>query len=226
MSTMQLIAPDILEEASKLSVPVHVTALSIGILLWAMGWTGHRFWIVLVMTVAAGIFGLYAGPSYGTEPWLAATLLALAGGVLALSLVRMVAFAAGGAAAVMLLRSFAPTIAEPLAAFLVGGLIALLLFRLWTMLLTSAAGSLLIAYSGLCLAQRFGTLDVVTLADAQAPILNIACGILAFVGLIVQCLVDRRRRFDYGMRSRGWGLSYDRGMVYYDRRGRPFRQVG
>jgi hypothetical protein len=223
---IQLVAPDILEEASKLTLPVHATALTVGLLLWVFGWTGHRFWIVLVITVAAGMVGLYVGPKYGTEPWLAGTLLAVAGGVLALSLARMVAFVAGGAATVMLMRSFAPALVEPLIAFLAGGLIALLLFRLWTMMITSAAGTLLIVYSGLCLAQRFGTLDIVALADGQAPLLNVACGIVAIAGVFVQFMVDRRRRFHYQGRPPSWGMPFERGMVYYDRRGRPFRQVG
>ena len=130
---MQLLAPDILEEACKLSTPIHATALGIGVLLWALGWTGHRFWIVLILTVGGGIFGLYAGPRYGTQPWLAATLLALASGMLALALVRMVAFVAGGVVAIIMVGQLAPGYQERLVVFLVGGSIALVLFRLWTM---------------------------------------------------------------------------------------------
>lgn len=223
---MQLLAPDILEEACKLSTPIHATALGIGVLLWALGWTGHRFWIVLIVTIGGGIFGLYAGPRYGTQPWLAATLLALASGMLALALVRMVAFVAGGAVAIIMVGQLAPGYQERLVVFLIGGSIALILFRLWTMVLTSAGGTFLMAYSGLCLLQHFGGVDVVALAEARAPLLNIACGIGTFVGLIVQYLVDRRRRYDYEGRHRSWISPFGRGYGNYGRRGRSYRRAG
>jgi hypothetical protein len=223
---MQLLAPDILEEACKLSTPVHAAALGVGVLLWALGWTGHRFWIVLIVTIGGGIFGLYAGPRYGTQPWLAATLLALAAGMLALALVRVVAFAAGGIAALVLVGHLAPGYQERMVVFLVGGTIALVLFRLWTMVMTSAGGTFLMAYSGLCLLQRFGGMDVVALADAQAPLLNIACGVGTFVGLIVQYRVDRRRQYEYDERHRGWGFPFSRGYGSYSRRGRSYRRAG
>jgi hypothetical protein len=223
---MQLLAPDILEEACKLSTPIHATALGVGVLLWALGWTGHRFWIVLIVTIGGGILGHYAGPRYGTQPWLAATLVAFAAGMLALALVRVVAFTAGGVVAIIMLGQLAPGYQERLVVFLVGGAIALVLFRLWTMVLTSAAGTFLMAYSALCLLQRFGGLDVVALAEAQAPLLNIACGAGTFLGLIVQYLVDRRRRYGYDDRYRGWGLPFSRSYGSYGRRGRSYRRAG
>ncbi len=222
---MQLLAPDILEEACKLSTPIHLTALAIGFLLWAFGWTGHRFWIVLILTVGGGIVGLYAGPRYGTQPWLAATLVGVAAGMLALALVRLVAFAAGGIFAVMLAGQFAPGYQEMLVVFLVGGAIGLVLFRLWTMALTSAGGTFLMAYSGLCLLQRFGNVDVVNLTENQAPLLNISCGVVAFVGLIVQYLVDRRRRYVYDPNYRGWNTYYSRGQARDGRRHRAYRRA-
>ena len=146
--------------------------------------------------------------------------------MLALALVRVVAFVAGGAAAVMLAGQFAPGYQEILVVFLVGGAIALLLFRLWTMVLTSAAGTFLMAYSGLCLLKHFGNLDVVALAEAQGPLFNVGCGITAFVGLFVQYMVDRRRRYEYDGRPRGWSLPFGRGYGNYGRRGRSYRRAG
>ncbi len=222
---MQLLAPDILEEACKLSTPIHGVALAVGFLLWALGWTGHRFWIVLILTIGGGIFGLYAGPRFGTQPWLAATLVGVAAGMLALALVRLVAFLAGGAAAVVIAGQFAPGYQELLVVFLVGGAIGLVLFRLWTMVLTSTGGTFLMAYSGLCLLQRFGNVDVVGLAEAQAPLLNIVCGAIAFIGLIVQYLVDRRRRYGYDSSYRGYRDSYSRGYGRDGRRHRAYRRA-
>ena len=83
---MALLAPDILEEARGLSVAVSVSGLVLGLLLWLLGWRGHRFWIVLAATVSAGVAGLSMGPSYGASPELAGLLLAIAAGVLALAL--------------------------------------------------------------------------------------------------------------------------------------------
>ncbi len=222
---MQLLAPDILEEACKLSTPIHATAFAIGVLLWAFGWTGHRFWIVLIVTIGGGIFGLYAGPRYGTQPWLAATLLALAAGMLALALVRVVAFAAGGIVAIILVGQMAPGYQERLVVFLVGGSIALILFRLWTMVLTSAGGTFLMAYSGMCLLKHFGNLDVVALAENQGPLLNVACGVIAFAGLLVQFMVDRRR-YEYDGRPRGWLAPFGRGYGAHGRRSRAYRRAG
>jgi hypothetical protein len=146
--------------------------------------------------------------------------------MLALALVRMVAFVAGGVVAIIMVGQLAPGYQERLVVFLVGGAIALVLFRLWTMVLTSAAGTFLMAYSGLCLLQRFAGLDVVALSGAQAPLLNVACGVGTFVGLIVQYMVDRRRRYVYDDRHRGWGSPFSRGYGGYGRRGRSYRRAG
>jgi hypothetical protein len=189
---MQLLAPDILEEARGLSIPVCVTAFVLGLLIWLLGWRGHRFWIVLVTTVCAGILGLYSGALHGTQPILAGILLAVAAGALALAMVRVVAFGAGGVAAILLAKAVAPTWDEPLIAFLIGGLIGLVLFRLWTMVLTSSAGTMLMAYAGLCLAAHFGKVDIVALAQKQTLMLNLICGGIALVGVLVQYLLGRR----------------------------------
>ena len=61
----------------------------------------------------------------------------------------------------MILHALAPGWDEPLVCVLLGGLIALLLFRFWTMVLTSAAGSLLLSYAGLCLVDRLGKIEAI-----------------------------------------------------------------
>src|SRR2546421_652405 len=88
---MQLLAPDILEEAGEISVAVTAASFAIGFLLWLLGWRGHRFWIVLAATIGAGVVGLYAAPAHRTHPLLAGLLLAVAAGALALALVRVIA---------------------------------------------------------------------------------------------------------------------------------------
>ncbi len=191
---MQLLAPDILTETRGLSVPLGVTGVTLGFLVWLFGWRGHRFWIVLVATVGAGILGLDFGPSYGTQPLVAGILLAVAAGALALALVRVVAFVCSGVAVWTLVHALVPAWNEPLVCFLVGGLAGLVLFRFWTMALTSFAGSLLLLYFGLSLADQFGKMDAVGFAQTQTLLLNWACALVTVIGLMGQILLERRRQ--------------------------------
>jgi hypothetical protein len=225
---MQLLAPDILQDACEISVPVTATAFAVGFLLWALGWRGHRFWIVLAATVGAGIFGLYAGPVHKTQPLVAGILLAVAAGALALALVRVVAFASGAVVLWVAVRTLMPNWHEPLVALLVGGLIGLLLFRVWTMILTSSAGSLVMTYSGLCLAHKLGNVDVVALASDRPTMLNGLCAGLAFFGLVAQYLIARRQEYDlnrrdYRPRSQ---MQNPVGLFWWTRGSRPYRRAG
>jgi hypothetical protein len=190
---MQLLAPDILDDARHLSPAVCLAAWAVGLLLWLLGWWGHRFWIVLAATTAAGVLGLAHGPA-GVPPLVAGLLCAVAAGALALDLARVLAFLAGGLATWLVFRHAAPAWDEPLVSGLAGGLAGLLLFRLWTMALTSFAGTLLMAYAALCLADRFGKITVTDWADRNALLLNAVCGGVALLGLLFQCLLDRRAR--------------------------------
>jgi hypothetical protein len=187
---MKFISPDILSDVSGLSLVFSCTALVLGFLVWLLGWREHRFWIALSTTVSAGILGLYSNT---TQPVLAGLLLAIAAGVLALTLVRLLAFAASGLASCVAVNVLAPQWHQPLLPFLAGGLCGLLLFRVWTMLLTSVAGTLLMAYSALCLVHKFAKVDVVALSENRATAINCICGGVAFAGLLGQFILDRRR---------------------------------
>jgi hypothetical protein len=194
---MHFIAPDLLAEAHGLSVPVCITGLVLGLLLWLLGWYGHRFWVVLAATVAAGILGLYSGPDLGMQRLVAGLLLAVAAGALALALVRLAAFAVSGVIAWLIVRSFAPgwnDLQGQIICILAGGLVGLLFFRYWMMTVTSLLGTLLLAYSGLCLADRLGKLDAAVWSEQNALLLNWACAANVAAGLLVQVLLDRRRR--------------------------------
>src|ERR1700676_2161328 len=98
---MQLVAPDILSDACGLSVGLIILGMVLGVALWLFGWRYHRFWIVLITTVLAGIYGLYDAAVFRAQPLMAAVLLALVGGLLALALVRLLAFLAGGMAGLL-----------------------------------------------------------------------------------------------------------------------------
>jgi len=191
---MHLISPEILDVArSHFSFGVLGAGLLVGVLLWLFGWWGHRFWIVLTATVGGGILGLHAGPEYHLHPVVAGLLLAVSAGVLALSLVRVFVFAAGGLAAWMIIHALAPLWDQLLLCFLVGGLIGLLLFRFWTMALTSFVGTILLFYSGLALGDRLWQLDSVGWAQDQGLTLNWTCAVVTLTGFVGQFFLERRR---------------------------------
>jgi hypothetical protein len=191
---MSVFDPDILQELSGLSLGLCIGGAVVVLLLWLTGWWLHRFWIVLAATAGAGILCLVSGSVGGIQALIAAVLLAIAAGVLALALIRLVAFGAGGAAACLVMQKLAPSVwSQPLVPFLAGGLLALYLFRLWTMTLTSFAGTVVMGYFGLSLAQQFGKVQAISLVQEKADLLNIACAILTLLGLLAQIVVERRR---------------------------------
>jgi hypothetical protein len=190
---MYLLAPEILQAARGMSVPVCVGGQALGLTIWVLGWRAHRFWIVLATTVAAGVYGLDVASSFRAEPLLAALLLATAAGLLALALARVLAFAAGGVAALLCVHWVAVPWDDPLLCFLVGGLLGVLLFRLWVMALTSLAGTLLLGYSSLCLLDTLGKLDAEAWATRHATVLNWAGTGLVLVGLFLQVIWSRGR---------------------------------
>jgi hypothetical protein len=190
---MHLLAPDILAEGHGLSWPLSAAGLLIGVLLWLFGWRAHRFWIVLLATVAAGISGLYSGPRHGLPPLVASLLLAVAFGVLALALARVVAFAAGGIAAWMLAHFLIPQWDEPLLWLLAGGLLGLWLFRVWTMVVTSSAGTLVMGYSLLWLLEPAVLLNSAEWSEKHSRALDWTCAGVAAGGVLLQFLLDRRR---------------------------------
>src|SRR5678816_2470220 len=98
---MVLIATDILADLCGLSLGLILGLLPIGLLLWLLGWWSHRFWIVLATTVVAGVIGLMEATSWQAQPIVVAVLLAIAAGVLALALVRVITFTAGGLACLL-----------------------------------------------------------------------------------------------------------------------------
>jgi hypothetical protein len=190
---MQMIAPEILEDVRQLHPLLLGAGLGIGLVLWLFGARSHRFWLALLLTVCAGMVGLAYGREYGTQPLVAGLLLAVAAGALALALVRLVLFAAGGLAVVALLQSVAPNWNEPLGAFVAGGLLGVLLFRLWIMVLGCLGGSVLIGYCGLALAGEFLGINAIPWAKENVPLINWGVASFAAMGVVIQLLVERSR---------------------------------
>jgi hypothetical protein len=229
---MSIIAPDVVAEGRGFSVGFCAVGLAVGLLVWLTGWRAHRFWIVLAATIAAGVAGLSRGAEFRVQPLVAGLLLAVAAGLLALALVRVVAFAAGGLAACLAAKALpAGPWQQPLVCFLAGGLAGLLLFRIWTMMLTGFAGAVIIGYCGLWLADRLGQADAVAVANQQQPLLNGACLAGGLAGLGVQFLLERRRlrrlkrEKEYQQAERNWRRGREqRGWFGWGRP--PYRRAG
>ena len=58
---MQLLAPDILEEARMLSPHLSGTGMFVGFLLWSLGGRTHRFWLAMSVTLSGGLAGTDPG---------------------------------------------------------------------------------------------------------------------------------------------------------------------
>jgi MFS family permease len=190
---MQLLAPDILADARGLSAALCVVGLVIGASLWLFGWWSHRFWMVLFTTVLAGIYGLHHAPTLGAQPVVVALLLAVAAGMLALALARLVAFVSAGVAFLAAVQALAPSTEHVLILFLLGGLLGLFLYRLWMMALSSLGGTLLAGYSCLCLLDTLGKMDAGEWAGAHRSLLNGSCIAATLIGLGGQFYLNRRR---------------------------------
>ena len=184
---MQLIAPDILAEARGLTGAMAGTICVLGAALWLFGWRWHRFWVVAGITLAAGLLGLNAGRSAGgTQIMAVGILIAVAAGMMALELAKVIAFLAGGLGAWLAVQWVLPQAQELWAVFLCGGLFGLLLYRLWTMLLTSLIGTLLAAHAGLLLLEPVLGFDAVAWSAAHVAALNgVAVGVVV-LGILIQ----------------------------------------
>jgi hypothetical protein len=190
---MAIIASDILADLCGLSLGLLIALLPVGLLLWLLGWWCHRFWIVLATTVTAGIFGLLEAGVWRVQPIVVAVLLAIAAGVLALALVRVITFAAGGMLTVYLAHFIVPSLNQQVVCFLLGGLVGLLLFRWFFMASTSFAGSCLVVYGTLALLHYRETFDAVAWSEENSLLLTIMCGVATLLGFTCQFLIERRR---------------------------------
>ena len=183
---MQFVHPDILAEARGLSIGATGFALLVGLLLWGLGWRWHRFWIVFGVTLTAGLVGLNAGQTVGGQVLAVGILLAVAAGMMALEIARVLAFVAGGIAAWIAVQTVLPAAREMWAVFLCGGLLGLMLYRLWAMMLTSTAGVLLATYSVLVMGDILFKNDGVAFAKKNVVALNATVIVIAFFGVILQ----------------------------------------
>jgi hypothetical protein len=186
---MQLIVPDVLAEARGLTTAMAGTLCALGIALWLFGWRWHRFWIVAGITLAAGLLGLSGGRAAGgTQVMAVGILVAVAAGMMALELAKVFAFVAGGCGAWLAVQWVFPQAQELWAVFLSGGLFGLILYKLWTMLLTSLAGVLVASHAALLLLEAPVGFDAVAWVTANQSALNGAAVGLIVLGILLQAV--------------------------------------
>jgi hypothetical protein len=189
---MQLIAPDILAEARGLTEAMSGTLCVLGMALWVFGWRWHRFWIVAGVTLGAGLCGLHAGRAVGGAQILAVgVLLAVAAGMMALELARIFAFVAAGCAAWLAALWVFPQAQELWAVFLSGGLFGLILYRVWTMLLTSLGGVLIAGHAAMLLLEPLLEFNAVEWVTANQAAVNGSAIALSILGIVLQAVFTR-----------------------------------
>ena len=120
-------------------------------------------------------------------------LLAVAAGMLALELAKVLAFVTGGAAAWAAAQGVFPQVQELWAVFLSGGLIGVVLYQLWTMLTTSFLGVLVGWHAGFVLAEQFAKgFDAAKWVGDHAAALNGAVAVVTLLGVLMQKLTAPR----------------------------------
>lgn len=190
---LTIVATDILADLCGLSLGLLIALIPIGVMLSLFGWWSHRFWIVLATTVMAGVIGLLEASTWQAQPIVAAMLLAVAAGVLALSLIRLITFTAGGMVGLLLVQHFFPTWQQHVVCFLISGLLCLLLFRWFFMAFTSFLGATVLAYGTLALMHYHEMLDAVAWSGDNGTFLSVLCGVGTLIGFVFQIYAERRR---------------------------------
>ena len=189
---MQVLDPEFLKMTRELSPGVSGVAILIGLALWLFGAHSHRFWLALLMTVTAGLVGLYLGREFAVQPLVAGLLLALAAGMLALALTRITLFVLGGLCALLIVRIAVPSANEFLC-FVVGGLVGVCFYQLWITALSSLIGAVLAAYGGVSFLDHMGKLDSAAWANQNTPLINWCLIGSTVFGILAQFILDRRR---------------------------------
>lgn len=197
---MEIVSSKLVAEASELPSVVLVLTAAIGPLLWVLGWRIHRALFVAASTLVGGMYGLAHGPAFGLYPAVAAGLMSLSAGGLAMAAMRIGVFVVFGALLELAVRS---TIANHVdeqsqawlrvSAFLIGGLLSLLCYRFLVIAFTSLLGAYLLLLGGMAFALRQGEFDTVGMASDR-PVLVSAIWIgLGLAGILGQYVLEKVR---------------------------------
>jgi hypothetical protein len=188
---MQLIQPDVIAAGRGLSYGAATFLVYVGLLLWAVGWRWHRFWVVFGITLASGVVGLGAGRAAGGhQVMVVGILLAVSAGMLALELARVISFVTGGVAAWAAVQTILPSVQELWAIFLAGGILGVVLYKLWTMLTTSFVGVLVSWHGTILILQQAGTADLAPWVAGNSTALTGGAIAATLLGVAVQAWTD------------------------------------
>jgi hypothetical protein len=206
---MEIVSSKLVDKASELPSAVLVLTAAIGPLLWVLGWRIHRALFVAASTFVGGVYGLAHGATFGLYPVIAAGLMSLSAGGLAMATVRIGAFVVFGALLELAANAtVAQQMVEPsrvwlrVSAFFIGGLLTLVCFRFLVIALTSMAGAYMLVLGGMAVALKHGELDTVAMASDRPGVVTavwIGIGLLGVAGQYVLEKVrirDKRRSGD------------------------------
>lgn len=197
---MQIVSSQVVTEASELPSVVLILTAAIGPLFWVLGWRIHRGLVVAASTFVGGMYGLAYGASFGLYPAVAAGLMCLSAGGLAMSAMRIGVFVIFGALLELAVRA---TIASHMdeqsqawlrvSSFFVGGLLSLVCYRFLVIAFTSLLGAYLLLVGGMAFTLRHEEFDTAALA-AERPVLVAAIWIgLGIAGICGQYLLEKVR---------------------------------
>ena len=206
---MEIISSKLVAEASELPSVVLALTEAFGPLMWVLGWRIHRALFVAASTLIGGMYGLAHGPALGLYPVVAAGLLSLSAGGLALAVLRIGVFVVFGALLELATRA---TIANHLddesqiwlrgAAFLVGGLLSLACYRFLVIALMSFGGAFLLLLGGMAFAVRHGEFDTIALASDHSRVVTAVWVGLGLLGIVGQYVLERNHARHKRDRSR------------------------
>ncbi len=196
---MQLIGPDILTDLKELALGWPIAGAVLGFSVYLTGWKWHRFWIAFSLTGLGGIIGLLAasGPgadgsvSAGHNVLAAAMLLAIAVGLLAQELARILMFLVGGVAVCYGVQQVLPNAQALGVIFLVGGLSTILLYRFWIIAFSSAFGALIFWHCALVILGEVLAKDMVTFAENYRLQCNAGIVVATILGMMAQMSLAR-----------------------------------
>lgn len=192
---MTVLTPEMLADLLDLPVAALWVIIGVGAALALTGWRWHRFWLTICISLVAGLVGLKQGAAWGiNHPIVAGVLLAAAAGCLALSLARVGLFMAYGLACWYAMKRLAPPYAIPAICICAGGLFSVIFYRFCVILLTSAIGSLLMAYGGLAVAEQQKLFPTMNLLKEQSLIVHGSLAGLVALTLLLQLYFWRQAK--------------------------------
>jgi hypothetical protein len=195
---MEIVSSRIVAEASELPSLVLLLTAAVGPLLWVLGWRFHRGLFVAASTFVGGMYGLAHGSAFGLYPAVAAGLMSLSAGGLAMAAMRIGVFVVFGAVLELAVRTtIAAHVDEQaqawlrVSAFFIGGLSSLLCYRFLVIAFTSLLGAYLLLVGGMAFALRQGEFDSAEIASGRPILVSSIWVGLGLAGIAGQYVLEK-----------------------------------